>query len=167
MNIHWKDWCRTWSSIPGNQIKPVSPKGNQSWIFIGRTGAEPEAPILSQPDAKSWLIGKDPDAWKDWRQEEKGMTEDETVGWHHWLNRHKFEQMSGGREGQESLECCSPWVSKSQTQWSNWITNSVQCYKPLSVVLQALCLSNLIPWIYFSLPLYNHKGFDLGHTWMI
>ena len=74
------------------EIKSVNPKGNQSWIFTGRTDAEAEASILWPPDVKNWLIGKDPDAGKDWRQEEKGMTDDEMVGWHHWLDGHEFEQ---------------------------------------------------------------------------
>ena len=94
-----KNWCfwtvmlqRTLESpLDSKKIKPVNPKGNQSWIFIGRTDAKAETPILWPPDAKNWPIGKDPDAGKDWRQEEKGMTEGEMVGWHHWLNRHEFE----------------------------------------------------------------------------
>ena len=95
-------------SLDCKEIKPVSPKGNQPQIFIGRTDAEAEAPILWPPDAKSWLIGKAPDAGKDWRQEEKGMTEDEMVAWHHWLNEHEFEQVPGDGEGQGSLVHCSP-----------------------------------------------------------
>ena len=95
------------------EIKPVHPKGNQPWIFIGRTDAEAEAPILWPPDAKSWLIWKDPDTGKDWGQEEKGTTEHEMVGWHHWLNGHGFEQTLGDSEGQESLACCSPWGCKA------------------------------------------------------
>ena len=79
------------SPLDCKEIKPVNPKGNQSWIFIERTDAKAEAPILSAPDAKSLLTRKDPDAEKDWRQEEKGTTEDEMVGWHHWLNGHEFE----------------------------------------------------------------------------
>ena len=79
------------SPLDSNEMQPVHPKGNQSWIFIGRTHAEAETPILWPPDVKSWLIWKDPDAGKDWRQEEKGMTEDEMVGWHYWLNGHEFE----------------------------------------------------------------------------
>ena len=79
------------SPLDSKEIQPVHPKGNQSWIFIGRTDVEAEAPVLWLPDAKNWLIGKDPDAGKDWRQEEKGMTEDEMVGWHHRLNGHEFE----------------------------------------------------------------------------
>ena len=103
-------------------IKPVNPKGNQIWIFIGRTDAEAETPILWPPDAKSQLIGKDPDAGKDWGQEVKRVTEDEMAGWHHWLNGHEFEQTPGDSEGQGSLVCCSPWVANSWTRLSDWIT---------------------------------------------
>ena len=94
------------SPLDCKKIQPVSPKGNQSWIFIGST--EAEAPILWPPDAKNWLIGKDPDAGKDWRQEEKGMTEDEMVGWHHWLNGHEFEKAPVVGDEQGSLACYSP-----------------------------------------------------------
>ena len=87
--------------------KRVNPKGNQSWIFIGKTDAESETPILWPPDVKNWLIGKDPDAGKDWRQE-KWMTENEMVGWHEWLDGHEFEQGPGMGYGQRSLVCCSP-----------------------------------------------------------
>ena len=93
-----------------HEIKPVNPKGNQSWIFIGRTDAE--APILWPPNAKSQLIGKDPDARKDWRQKEKETTEGDMVGWHHWHNGHEFEQAPGDSEGQVSLVCCSSWGHK-------------------------------------------------------
>ena len=81
------------------EIQPVDPEGNQSWIFIGRADVEAETPILWPPDVKSWLIWKDPDGGKDWRQEEKGMTEDEMVGWHHRLDGHEFEQASGVGDG--------------------------------------------------------------------
>ena len=84
-------WRRLESHSDCKGIQPVSPKGNQSWIFIGRTDFEAETPILWPPDVKNWLIGKDPDAGKNWRWEEKGMTEDEMVGWHHWLDGHEFE----------------------------------------------------------------------------
>ena len=115
-----KNWCfwtvvleKTFESpMDCKEIKPVNPKGNQSWIFIGRTDDETEAPMLWPPDPKNWLIGKDPDVWKDWRQEEKGMTEDEMVGWHHQLNGHEFEQALGVGDGHGSLACCSPWVLK-------------------------------------------------------
>ena len=123
-----KNWCfhivmlekTSESPLDSSKIKPVHPKGNQSWIFIGRTDAEAEAPILWPPDAKSWLIGIDPDAGKDWRQEEKVMTEDKMVGWHHQFNGHEFEQTPGDCEGQGSLACCSFGVTKSQTWLSNW-----------------------------------------------
>ena len=110
------------SPLDSKETKPVNPKGNQSWIFIGRTDAEAEAPILWPPDAKTWLIGKDSDAGKDWRQEEKGTTEDEMFGWHHWLDRHEFEQVPGVGDGQESLVCCSQRGRKESdtTKWVNW-----------------------------------------------
>ena len=125
-----KNWC-FWTVVLENtlespldsmEIKSVNPKGDQSWIFIGRTDVEAEAPILWPCDAKNWLIGKDPDAGKDWRQEEKGTTEDEMVGWHHWLNEYEFEQAPGVGDGQGSLACCSSWNSKEldTTEWLNW-----------------------------------------------
>ena len=114
-----KNWC-FWTvvlqkspeiSLGCKEIIPVNPKGNQTWIFIGRTDAETETPILRPPDVKNWLIWKDPDAGKDWRQEGKGMTENEIVGWHHQLNGHEFEQAPGVGDGQGSLACCSCRVS--------------------------------------------------------
>ena len=103
-------------------IQSVHPKGNQSWIFIGMTDAEAETPILWPPDAKNRLIWKDPDAWNGWRLEEKGMTEDEMVGWHHWHDGHEFEQTPGVGDGQGSLACCSPWGCKesNMTERLNW-----------------------------------------------
>ena len=118
-----KNWC-FWivvlektleSPLDCKEINPVDPKGNQPWIFIGRTDAE--GPILWPPDGKSWLIGKDPNAGKDWRQE-KGMTEHEMVQWHHWFHGHEFEQTLGDSERQRSLVCCSPWNHKeSEMIW--------------------------------------------------
>ena len=105
------------------KIKPVNPKGNQSWIFIGRTDAEVETPILWPPDAKSQLIRKDPDAGKDWGQEEKGMTEDETVGWHHWLDGHEFEQALGMVKDREAWHAAVYGVTKSQT----WLSKQQPC----------------------------------------
>ena len=115
-----KNWC-FWtvvlekmleSPLDCKEIKPVNPNRNQSWIFIRRTDAETEAPILWPPDAKNWLIGKDPDAGKDWGQEEKGITEDKMVGWHHRLNGHEFELAPGDCDGQGSLVLWSPWGLK-------------------------------------------------------
>ena len=123
-----KNWC-FWtvvlektleSPLDIKEIKPVNTKINQCWIFIGRTDAEAEAPILWPPDAKSWLIRKDSDARKDWRKEEKGTTEGEMVGWHHQLNGHEFEQAPGDGDGQGSLVCYSHGVAKSQIWLSDW-----------------------------------------------
>ena len=99
-------------TLDSKVIKPVNAKGNQPWIFIGRTDVEAETPILWPPDVMSWLIGKDPDAGKDWGQKKKGMAEDETVRQHHWLKGHESEQIQGDSEGQGSLVCCSPWGGK-------------------------------------------------------
>ena len=105
------------------EIQPINPKGNQSWIFIGRTDAEVETPMRWPPDGKNWLMWKDPDAGKDRRQEEKGMTEDEMAGWHHRLHGHEFEQAPGVGDGQGSLACCSPRGHEESvmTEWLNWI----------------------------------------------
>ena len=124
-----KNWC-FWtvvlektleSPMDCKEIQPVNPKGNQSWIFIGRTDAKADAAILWPLNVKNWLIGKDSDAGKDWRQEEKGTT-DEMVGWHHWLNGHELGWTRGVGDGQGSLACCSPWGCKEldTTERLNW-----------------------------------------------
>ena len=115
-----KIWC-FWSMVlekilesllDYKEIKPVHPRGNQPWIFIRRADAEAEAPILWSPDSKNWLIRKDSDAGKSWRQKEKGMTESEIVGWNHRLNGHEFEETPGVGDGQGSMAYCSPWCHK-------------------------------------------------------
>ena len=106
------------SPLDYKEIKPVNPKGNQPWIFIGRTDAEAEAPILWLLDAKSWLIGKDPDAGKDWRQQEKGATEDEMAGWHHWLNIYEFEQTPEIVKDREAWWAAIHGVAKNK-----WLNN--------------------------------------------
>ena len=108
------------SPLDCKEIQPVHPKGNQSWIFIGRTVAETETPVLWPLGAKNWLIGKDPDSGKDWRQEEKRMTEDEMVVLHHWLDGRVLEQALGVGDGQGSLVCCILGVTKSGTWLSDW-----------------------------------------------
>ena len=124
-----KNWC-FWTVVlektlespwDCKEIQPVHPKGDQSWVFIGRTDVEAKTPILWPPDVKSWLIWKDPDAGEDWRQEEKRTTEDEMVGWHQWLSGHGFGWTLGIGDGQRGLACCSPWGRKeSDTEWLNW-----------------------------------------------
>ena len=125
-----KNWC-FWtvvlektleSPLDCKEIQPVHRKGDQSWVFIGRTDVEAETPILWPPDAKSWLLWKDPDAGKDWGQGEKGKTEDEMVGWHHRLNGHGFGWTLGVGDGQGGLACCGSWGHKESdtTEWLNW-----------------------------------------------
>ena len=125
-----KNWC-FWnvrlektleSPLDCKEIQPVHPKGDQPWVFIGRTDAKAETPVLWPPDAKSWLIGKDPDVGKDWRRGEKETTEDEMVGWHHWLNGHSFWWTPGVGDGQGGLSCCGSWGLKEsdRTEWLNW-----------------------------------------------
>ena len=125
-----KNWC-FWtvvleksleSPLVCKEIQPVHPKGDQSWVFIGRTDAKAETPILWPPDAKSWLIGKDSDAGKDWGQEEKGTTEDKMAGWHHQLDGHEFEWTLGVGDGQGELACCDSWGRKESdtTEQLNW-----------------------------------------------
>ena len=126
-----KNWC-FWivvleetleSPLDSKEIQSVHPRGNQSRIFVGRTSAKAETPKFWPPDVKNWLVAKDPDAGKDWRQEEKGTTEDEMVGWHHRLNRHEFKQAPGVADGQGSLACCSSWGQKesdmTELNWQN------------------------------------------------
>ena len=125
-----KNWC-FWtlvlektleSALDYKEIQPVHPKGDQPWVFTGRTDVEAETPILWPPDPKSWLTGKDPDAGKDGGQEKKGMTEDKMVGWHHWLNGHGSGWTPGVGDGQGGLACCSSWGHKESdtTEWLSW-----------------------------------------------
>ena len=124
--IYWCFWIvleKTLESpLDCKEIHPVHPKGNQSWIFIGRTDAEAETPILWPTDVKNWLFGKDPDVGKDWGQEEEGTTEDKMVGWHHWLGGHEFVWTLGVGDGQGGLACCDSWGRKESdtTEQLNW-----------------------------------------------
>ena len=135
--VSWapKNWC-FWtvlleksleSPLDCEEIQPVHPKGDQSWVFIGRTDAEPETPIFWPHHAKSWLIWKDPDAEKVWGLEEKGMTENEIVGWHNRLNGHGFGWTLGVGDGQGGLACCGSWGCKESdmTEWLNWTESSL------------------------------------------
>ena len=122
--VHFPQVVTLEGPLDCKEIQPVHPIGDQYWMFIGRTDVEGETPIVWPPDAKNWLIWKDPDAGKDWGQE-KGTTEDEMVGWHHRLNGHEFEQTPGVGEGQGGLVCCSPWgcEQSDMTEWLNWMTS--------------------------------------------
>ena len=147
-----KNWC-FWtvvlekaleSPLEGKEIQPVLPKGDQSWVFIGRTDIEAETPIFRPPDAKYWLIWKDPDAGKDWGQEEKGTTEDEMFGWHHQLNGYGFGWTPGVGDGQGGLVCCSSSGRKESdtTEWLNWAelntnVSSLSSLHPLNGILSA------------------------------
>ena len=116
--VCWRRLLRApWTARRSNQsvLKEISPE-----YSFRRTDTEAQTPILWLPYEKNWLIGKDPDAGKDWRQEEKGMTEDEVVGWNHWLNGHAFEHTMGAGDGQESLACCSPWGHKQPDMTDDW-----------------------------------------------
>ena len=141
-----KNWC-FWtvvleksleSPLDCKEIQPVHPKGDQSWVFIGRTDVEAEAPIIWPPHVKSWLIGKDSEAGRDWGQEEKGTTEDEMAGWHHQLNRHEFGWTLGVGDGQGGLACCDSWGRKESdtTEGLNW---TEPCFKFWPHLLQSLC----------------------------
>ena len=159
------------SPLDCKEIKPVNLKGNQPWIFIGNTDAAAETPILRPPDVKSRLTGKDPDAGKDWGQEEKGATEDEMVGWHHWLTGNEFEQTQKDSKGEGSLVCCSPWGHKEldTTEWLNknnnmeWLKDS-SSMKHFPFVLKNFCL-----WPISTLCFYPSLSHNLskycGRVW--
>jgi len=147
------------SPLDSKEIKTINPKGNQSWIFIGRTDAEVEAPILWPPAVKSQLTGKDPDAGKDWTQEEKGPKEDEMVGWHHWLNGHEFEQAPGVGDGQLVMVCWSPWDHKDSDtiEWLNW-TEALE--EPSESESHSVMSDSLQPHALYSL--WNSPGQNTG-----
>ena len=152
-----KNWC-FWtvmlektleSPLDCKDIQQVHPKGDQSWDFFGRNDAEAKTPILWPLDAKSWVIWEDPDSGKDGRQEEKGMTEDEMVGWHHWHNGHGFRWTPGFGDGQGGLACCSPWGS--QRVRHDWTTelNWTDSWSIMSYVIGVLCIPIIKYWLYF------------------
>ena len=136
-------WC--WKTLESpldcKEIQPVHSKGDQSWVFIARTDAKAEIPILWPPDAKNWLLGKDPDARKAWGPEEKGTTEDEMVGWHHWLNGYGFGWTPGVSDGQGGLACCSSWGRRVRHDWATELNQGARlspCYTSRS----SICVSS-------------------------
>ena len=143
------------SHLDCKEIKPINPKGNQPWIFIGGTDAEAEALIVCPPDMKTRLIGQDPDSGEDWRQEEKGTTEDEMVGWHYWLNGHELEQTLGDCKGRGSLACCSSWGHRESdtTEWLNSKGSTSllyhewsMCHVLLKIKRLSICLIYMRVW---------------------
>ena len=139
------------SPLDCKEIQPVHPKGDQSWVFFGRTVAKAETPILWPPHAQSWLIGKDSDAGRNWGQEEKGMTEDEMAGWHHWLDGHESEWIPGVGDGQGGLVCCDSWGCKESdtTEQLNWTELNWKDYKQfLSTLVSPGTQDCKEEWIY-------------------
>ena len=179
-----KNWCfwtvvlkKTLESLLDcREIKPVNPKGTHSWIFIGRTDAEAETLILCAPGVKNWLPGKDSDTEKDWRQKEKGTTEDEIIGWHHRLNGPEFEQAPRVGDGQGSLVCYSPWGCKVRHYWVtelNWCQFDYQCFGELHILFHNGYMSlhshqqcSRVPFpphsfnIYFFVVFFDNSHFD-------
>ena len=167
-----KNWC-FWtvllektleSPLDCKEIQPVHPKGDQPWVFIGRTDAEAETSIFWPPHWKSWLIGKDPDAGRDWGQEEKGMTEDEMAGRHHWLNGHEFEWTPGVGDGQGGLACCNSCGHKESdtTERLNWTEvfillgltvafDSAVYFSSLKYFYMAEYMCTNFPWLFWWL----------------
>ena len=155
----------SWESLELKEIQPVHPKGDQSWVFIGRTDFEAVIPILWPPDVKSWLIWKDPDAGKVWGQEEKGTTEDEMVGWHHWLDEHGFGWTPGVSDRQGGLACCGSWGRKEsdKTEWLNW-NWWVYENKGWVEVIDVMCVSCTCLW---DIKLIRRWSSELRIDWQI
>ena len=160
------------SSLNCKEIKSVNPKGNRTWISIGRTDAEAEAPILWPPDGKSQLIGKDPDVGKDWGQEEKGVTEDEMAGWHHWLSGRECEWTPGVGDGQGSLVCCDSWGRKEldmieQLIWSDliWYLNGLVVF-PTFFNLSEFYNKEFMIWATVSSQFCFCDCVELLHLWL-
>ena len=164
-----KNWC-FWivvlektleSPLNCKEIQPVHPKRDQSWVFFGKNDAKAETPILWPPRAKSWLIGKDSNAGRDWGQEEKGTTENAMAGWHHELDGHEFQWTPGVGDGQGGLACCNTWVAKSQTQLSDWtelkhipVVGHWRCFQYFSTI-------NMNAFIYELFLRFNLKFLEL------
>ena len=181
-----KNWCfctvvlekTLESALDCKKVQPVHPKGDQSWVFINRTDVEAETPIIWPPDAKSWLIWKDPDAGKNWGQEEKGMTEDEMVGWHHQLNGHGFRWTPGVGDGQGGQACYSSWGRKESdtTEQLNW-TELILCrlgkviwklevWLEKAMAPHSSTLAWKIPWTEEPGRLQSMGWRRVGHDWV-
>ena len=152
------------SPLNCKEIQPVHPKGDQSWVFIERTDADAETPIFWPPHAQSWLIWKDPDAGRDWGQEEKGTTEDETAGWHHWLDGHEFGWTLEVGDGQGGWACCDSWGRKESdtTEWLNW-TEEVLSQSTYALFCISLWLSYILMIVYLFYCIYINPS-ELLHV---
>ena len=152
------------SPLDCEEIQPVHPKGNQSWVFIGRTYIEAETPVLWPPQVKSWFIGKDSDAGRDWGQEEKGTIEDEMAGWHHWLDGRESEWTPGVGDGQGGLACCESWGCRESdmTEWLNWTELSLSILFSLNKLLLLIKSMHLCA-IFFHLSQHNNVKLYLKH----
>ena len=155
-------WRRLESPLDYKEIQPVHPKGNQSWTFTGRTDAEAETPILWPPKQKNWLIGKDLDVGKDWRQEKKA-TEDEMVGWQHRLDGREFEQALGVGDGQGSPACCIPWGGQESdtTEWLNWTICVRHCSTGSNTLFHFLFTTTL--WNNYCYPCFTDQKTIFHH----
>ena len=158
------------SPLDCKEIQPVHSEGDQPWDFFGRNDAKAETPVLWPPHAKSWLIGKDFHAGSDWAQEEKGTTEDEMVGWHHWLDGHEFEWTPGAGDGQGGLACCDSWGLKESdtTEWLNW--TELTMLKPYTVwtttnwkILKEMGVPDLLTCLLKSLYVCQKKAVTIRH----
>ena len=159
----------SWESLDCKEIQPVHSEGDQPWVFFGRNDAKAETPVLWPPHAKSWLIGKDCDAGRAWGQEEKGMTEDEMAGCHHWLDGHESEWTPGVGDGQGGLACCDSWGHKEsdKNERLNWLTelNSSWCWVSFHVCWPSVCL--LWKNMYLDLPPIFFPGSSPGGSRVI
>ena len=167
-----KNWC-FWtvvlektleSPLDCKEIQPVHTKGDQFWVFIGRTDVEAETPVLWPPDTKSWLIWKDHNAGKVWGQEEKGLTEDEMVGWHHQLNGHRFGWTLGVGDEQGGLVCCGSWGRIELTQLSNWTELNIGSSLPIFLNSTHMCQYTVLVFFFLTyFTLYNRLQFHPHH----
>ena len=169
-----KNWCFSTvvlrktleSPLECKEIQPVRPEGDKSWVFIGRTDVEAETPVLWPPHAKSWLIGKDPDAGRDWGQEEKGTTKDEVAGWHNWLDGHEFEWTPGVGDDRETWCAAIHGVTKSQTRLSDWTELNIRAtIWPWNLVLWHISREKKLVWKDTCTTIFIAALFTMAKTW--
>ena len=155
----------SWESLDCKEIQPVHSKGDQTWVFFGRNDAKVETPVLWPPHAKSWLIGKDTDAGRDWGQEEKGTTEDEMTGWHHRLDGLEFEWTPGDGNGQGGLACCDSWGRKESdtAEWLDWTELNWDKYQYICLGITWPQSPLVLKWLYFSFSMCSAIVYTIVH----